>query len=167
VETAAGHVDRVLDRQPFLVPAGGLDPLGHPPVQRDPHPEILTQEQVTYVDYKDVNLLRRFQSDRAKIRARRVTGNSTQQQKAVANAVKNAREMALLPYTNRVTQQRGGRRSDSLRDDESTEDTGIDEAVENEDFTEAYGGDAYEGGGYDEAGAPAAGDTEPNEEGNA
>ena len=71
---------------------------------------ILTQEKVTYVDYKDVNLLRRFQSDRAKIRARRVTGNSTQQQAEVAMAIKNAREMALLPYTSRVTQQRGGGR---------------------------------------------------------
>ncbi len=59
---------------------------------------VLTQEKVTYVDYKDVNLLRRFQSDRAKIRARRVTGNSSQQQAEVANAIKNAREMALLPY---------------------------------------------------------------------
>jgi single stranded DNA-binding protein len=70
---------------------------------------ILTQEQVDYVDYKDVNLLRRFMSDRAKIRARRVTGNDTQQQAAIAMAIKNAREMALLPYANRVTQQRGGR----------------------------------------------------------
>ena len=41
---------------------------------------ILSQEQVEYVDYKDVNLLRRFMSDRAKIRARRVTGNDAQQQ---------------------------------------------------------------------------------------
>ena len=70
---------------------------------------ILTQESVDYVDYKDVNLLRRFMSDRAKIRARRVTGNDTQQQAAIAMAIKNAREMALLPYANRVTQQRGGR----------------------------------------------------------
>lgn len=77
---------------------------------------ILTQEKVTYVDYKDVNLLRRFQSDRAKIRARRVTGNSSQQQAEVANAVKNAREMALLPYSSRVTQQRGGRGRDGGRD---------------------------------------------------
>ena len=67
---------------------------------------ILTQESV---DYEDVNLLRRFMSDRAKIRARRVTGNDTQQQAAIAMAIKNAREMALLPYANRVTQQRGGR----------------------------------------------------------
>ena len=71
---------------------------------------VLAQESVEYVDYKDVNLLRRFMSDRAKIRARRVTGNDAQQQREVARAIKNAREMALLPYTNRVTtQQRGGR----------------------------------------------------------
>ena len=70
---------------------------------------VLTQERVEYVDYKDVNLLRRFMSDRAKIRARRVTGNDSQQQREVARAIKNAREMALLPYTTRVTTQRGGR----------------------------------------------------------
>jgi small subunit ribosomal protein S18 len=70
---------------------------------------ILSQERVDYVDYKDVNLLRRFMSDRAKIRARRVTGNDAQQQATIALAIKNAREMALLPYTNRVTQQRGAR----------------------------------------------------------
>lgn len=71
---------------------------------------ILTQERVEYCDYKDVNLLRRFMSDRAKIRARRVTGNDSQQQKEIARAIKNAREMALLPYANRVTTQRGGGR---------------------------------------------------------
>ena len=70
---------------------------------------LLTQEHIDYVDYKDVNLLRRFMSDRAKIRARRVTGNDAQQQAEIARAIKNAREMALLPYTNRVTTQRGGR----------------------------------------------------------
>lgn len=70
---------------------------------------ILTQEKIDYVDWKDVNLLRRFVSDRAKIRARRVTGNSAQQQREISLAIKNAREMALLPYTNRITTQRGGR----------------------------------------------------------
>ena len=110
---------------------------------------ILIQEKVSYVDYKDVNLLRRFQSDRAKIRARRVTGNDTQQQADIAAAIKNAREMALLPYTSRVTQQRGGGRgrgddrrgprrdeqSDEYRDDvdETTEsDMAVDEAGEDE-----------------------------------
>ena len=77
---------------------------------------LLSQEKVVYVDYKDVNLLRRFMSDRAKIRARRVTGNDAQQQREVARAIKNAREMALLPYTNRVTTQRGGGRGDRERD---------------------------------------------------
>lgn len=70
---------------------------------------ILNTEAVEYVDYKDVNLLRRFMSERAKIRARRVTGNDSQQQKEVARAIKNAREMALLPYTNRVVTSRGSR----------------------------------------------------------
>ena len=60
---------------------------------------ILNTEQVEWIDYKDVNLLRRFMSERAKIRARRVTGNSAQQQREVARAIRVAREMALLPYT--------------------------------------------------------------------
>ena len=51
------------------------------------------------VDYKDVALLRKYISDRGKIRARRVTGCCTRHQRDVAAAVKNAREMALLPYT--------------------------------------------------------------------
>ncbi len=54
-----------------------------------------------WVDYKDASTLRRFVSDRGKIRARRVTGNCTQHQRLVATAVKNAREMALLPYSSR------------------------------------------------------------------
>jgi small subunit ribosomal protein S18 len=72
---------------------------------------ILTTENIDWVDYKDVNLLRRFMSERAKIRARRVTGNSQQQQVAVARAIRVAREMALLPYSVRqVTQRSKGRR---------------------------------------------------------
>lgn len=52
-----------------------------------------------FVDYKDVALLRKFMSDRGKIRSRRVTGLSPRRQREVATAIKNAREMALLPYT--------------------------------------------------------------------
>lgn len=102
---------------------------------------VLTQEKVTYVDYKDVNLLRRFQSDRAKIRARRVTGNSSQQQADVAAAIKNAREMALLPYTSRVTQQRGaGRGRDGDR--RGRDDYGDDTEDTNDRYdTEELGGD--------------------------
>ena len=77
---------------------------------------LLNQERVEYVDYKDVNLLRRFMSDRAKIRARRVTGNDSQQQREVARAIKNAREMALLPYTTRVTTQRKVKSNDNAPD---------------------------------------------------
>ena len=79
---------------------------------------ILSTERIDWIDYKDVNLLRRFMSERAKIRARRVTGNSAQQQRAVARAIRIAREMALLPYSVRqVTQRsRGGRRDRGDRD---------------------------------------------------
>ena len=75
---------------------------------------ILAQERVDWIDYKDVNLLRRFMSERAKIRARRVTGNDAQQQRAVARAIRIAREMALLPYavrqvTHRNKGGKGGR----------------------------------------------------------
>ena len=59
----------------------------------------LKAAKVTYVDYKDTALLRKFISDRGKTRARRVTGVTVQQQREIAKAVKNAREMALLPYT--------------------------------------------------------------------
>jgi len=59
----------------------------------------LAAAKIEYVDYKDTALLRKFISDRGKIRARRVTGVSAQQQREIATAIKNAREMALLPYT--------------------------------------------------------------------
>lgn len=81
----------------------------------------IVTEGVTYVDYKDVDLLKRFMSDRAKIRSRRVTGNDSQQQREIARAIKNAREMGLLAYTSRVTTQRrggGGRRDDRGGDGE-------------------------------------------------
>ncbi len=56
---------------------------------------------MTSIDYKDTMTLRRHVSDRGKIRARRVTGNCSQHQRLVATAIKNAREMALLPYSSR------------------------------------------------------------------
>jgi small subunit ribosomal protein S18 len=78
---------------------------------------ILTTESIEWIDYKDVNLLRRFMSERAKIRARRVTGNDQKQQAAVSRAIKLAREMALLPYSVRqVTQRSKGRRDRGDRD---------------------------------------------------
>jgi len=77
---------------------------------------VFCKEHVEWVDYKDVNVLRRFMSDRAKIRARRVTGNCAQHQRDVAVAIKTAREIALLPYATRVTSSRGGGRGGRGRD---------------------------------------------------
>ena len=75
-------------------------------------PNTLNAEKVDYIDYKDVTLLQRFMSDRSKLKARRINGNSVQQQRDVALAVKNAREMALLPYTKRVASARAPRRGE-------------------------------------------------------
>ena len=104
---------------------------------------VLIIDKVEYIDYKDVDLLRRFMSDRSKIKNRRVAGNDLQQQREVANAIKISREMALLPYATRVASTRtGGRRDrddrgrgrDEGRDEnsENTENTG-DESVESTD----------------------------------
>ena len=60
---------------------------------------VFCREEVEYIDYKDLGLLRKYISDRGKIRARRVTGLWTQHQRDIATAVKIAREMAMLPYT--------------------------------------------------------------------
>ncbi|AWB83662.1 30S ribosomal protein S18 [Corynebacterium liangguodongii] len=68
---------------------------------RRPKKNPLKAEGIEKVDYKDVKTLRLFISDRHKIRSRRVTGLTPQQQRQVATAVKNAREMALLPFTTR------------------------------------------------------------------
>src|ERR1700758_4425731 len=69
------------------------------------------KEHVSFIDYKDMNLLRKFMSDRGKIRARRVSGNCAQHQRAVAVAIKTARELALLPYSQRTVAERGPGRS--------------------------------------------------------
>jgi small subunit ribosomal protein S18 len=105
---------------------------------------VLITDKVEFVDYKDVNLLQRFVSDRSKIRNRRVTGNDVQQQRDIANAVKNAREMALLPYTKRVSQTRAGRpprdgddrRERGPRRDEAAA-TDVDAAVETTESVES------------------------------
>jgi len=61
-------------------------------------PRKYTRINVTEIDYKDLNTLRRFISDRGKVRSRRVTGLSRRHQRQLALAVKRAREVALLPY---------------------------------------------------------------------
>ena len=68
---------------------------------RRPKKNPLKAEGIETVDYKNYDLLRKFISERGKIRSRRVTGLTPQQQRQVATAVKNAREMALLPFHSR------------------------------------------------------------------
>ena len=57
-----------------------------------------TVNKITYIDYKDVDLLRKFVSERGKILPRRVTGTSSKYQRQLTQAIKRARQMALLPY---------------------------------------------------------------------
>jgi small subunit ribosomal protein S18 len=59
------------------------------------------KDHIDYIDYKDTQMLRRFMSDRGKIRPRRVTGTCAQHQRDLSIAIKRAREMALIPYTMR------------------------------------------------------------------
>jgi small subunit ribosomal protein S18 len=67
------------------------------------------RDKIDQVDYKDISTLRRFISDRGKIRSRRITGACRRHQSQVARAVKRARELALLPYVAEGSEHRGGR----------------------------------------------------------
>jgi small subunit ribosomal protein S18 len=87
-------------------------------------PCALCRDKIEWVDYKDVPMLRKYMSDRGKIRSRRVTGNCAQHQRALAQAIKTARELVLLPYTQRtVTERPGGRRDRGDRGDRTLSDT--------------------------------------------
>ena len=100
----------------------------------------IVKDKIEYIDYKDVNLLRAFVSDRSKIRSQRVSGNNRHQQREVAKAIKVAREMALIPYAQRVVTQRKGdkRRGRSDRDarNEDRDARNEDRDAGNEDFVE-------------------------------
>ena len=98
----------------------------------------LTIAKVDYVDYKDTDILRKFVSDRAKIKARRVSGNDARQQRVIARAIKNAREMALIPYTSRVTTQRRDRRHDDSRQSSEESTSSFVSEEENEEIEESY-----------------------------
>lgn len=71
------------------------------------------KENTAFIDYKDTQMLRKYMTDRGKIKPRRVTGACTQHQREIANAIKRAREMALVPYTVPVISGRVDRRSRS------------------------------------------------------
>jgi len=69
------------------------------------------KDDVKYIDYKETNLLRKYMTDRGKIKPRRVTGACTQHQHDLAVAIKRAREMALVPYMVPVISGRADRKS--------------------------------------------------------
>jgi small subunit ribosomal protein S18 len=96
------------DRRPKPSAAGGRLRRGRAKVC------VFCSEHATWVDYKDVALLRRFVNDRGRIRARGATGTCAQHQRDVAVAVKTARELALLPYSVRTvaSESRGSRGGD-------------------------------------------------------
>jgi small subunit ribosomal protein S18 len=80
----------------------------------------LAAEKIVFIDYKDVSLLQRFMTDRSKIRGQRMSGTNVQQQRELATAIKNAREMALLPYTKRTVSTRAPRPGKEGREEEGT-----------------------------------------------
>ncbi len=57
-----------------------------------------TQNNVKYIDYKDVKLLQRYVNDQGKIIPKRITGTAAKYQRELSVAIKRARQMALLPY---------------------------------------------------------------------
>ena len=70
------------------------------------------RDKVEFVDYKDIDGLRRFISEKGKMRSRRITGACRRHQNQIATAVKRARELALLPYVGEGSdkdEERGGR----------------------------------------------------------
>jgi len=58
-----------------------------------------TVNKITHIDYKDIDLLKKFVSERGKILPRRVTGTSAKYQRQLTSAIKRARHIGLLPYT--------------------------------------------------------------------
>lgn len=96
------------DRRPKPSAAGGRPRKGRPKIC------IFCAEHATWVDYKDVTVLRRFVNDRGRIKSRGATGTCAQHQRDVAIAVKTARELALMPYSIRAaaSESRGSRGGD-------------------------------------------------------
>lgn len=82
--------------------------------RRKPCPQC--RDKIEQVDYKDIASLRRFVSDKGKIRSRRITGACRRHQSQIATAVKRARMLALLPYVNEGGREDGGGRRERDRD---------------------------------------------------
>jgi small subunit ribosomal protein S18 len=106
-----GKKTKSQDRRPRPSAAGGRPRRGRPKIC------IFCSQHATWVDYKDVALLKRFINERGRIKARGATGACAQHQRDVATAVKTARKLALLPYAVRAaaSESRGSRGGDRRR----------------------------------------------------
>ena len=71
--------------------------------KEQPKPRRVTKQQISDASYKDVDLLKKFISDRGKIRSTQITGITRQEQLKISRLIKNARELALLPYVSTST----------------------------------------------------------------
>lgn len=126
---------------------------------------VFCTDKTAWVDYKDVNVLRRFMSDRGKIKARSASGCCAQHQRDMALAIKTARELALLPYVQRTVSDgrgrggrgpgRGGRRDEGGDRNAPAAAAEGESPVEAADATEAAGADATETAGFDTTGEEA------------
>ncbi len=121
---------------------------------------IFCRDRYQWVDYKDVNVLRRFISDRAKIKARRTTGTCVQHQRDVAVAIKTARELALIPYTQRTVSDKAGGRDGRRMGPRPPRPTGESPQPPTVDaVVEVLEGDGAAAAGDDELALAATGDT--------
>jgi small subunit ribosomal protein S18 len=60
---------------------------------------VFCVDKADHIDYKDINKLRKFVTERGKILPRRISGNCAKHQRALTDAIKRARNIALLPFT--------------------------------------------------------------------
>jgi small subunit ribosomal protein S18 len=94
-----GRADASIDRA--MMPRADKDaPEGGPRARGKRRRKVsyLTTNKIDHVDYKEVNILRRFLNDRGKIIPSRQSGNTAKQQRMISEAIHRAREMALLPF---------------------------------------------------------------------
>jgi ribosomal protein S18 len=97
---------------------------------------LFCSHRTEWVDYKDINILRRFVNDRGRIRARGATGTCSQHQRDVAVAIKTARELALMPYSVRTGMPGPGERRGGPRQDRPSVPTSSEEKAETTDAPE-------------------------------
>ena len=74
-------------------------PMKRRPIRRRKKVCVFCADKNAVIDYKDVNKLKRYVSERGKILPRRITGTCAKHQRALTVAVKRARQIALLPYS--------------------------------------------------------------------